>query len=189
MDLADLVAAVIRRLARERIVQFVAIGALVFAFARPPTRATTTISLSRAYIASLDAAQAQRIGVAALPEVREREVERRAIEDEVLYREALRLGLDRDDAVVRQHLVQKMLLLAEDLGGASQEPTSADVAAYFERTRDRWRLAESVHFVHVFATRRDTLLALGDAVRAAPVGHATCARRRVPAVARCHRQP
>lgn len=170
MDLADLVAAVIRRLARERIVQFVAIAVLVFAFAHRPPRATTTISLSHAYIASLDAAQAQRIGVASLPEARELEVERRAIEDEVLYREALRLGLDRDDAVVRQHLVQKMLLLAEDLGGASQEPTSAEIAAYFERTRQRWQLAESVHFVHVFATRRDTLLALTDTVRAAPVG-------------------
>jgi peptidyl-prolyl cis-trans isomerase C len=52
----------------------------------------------------------------------------------VLYREAMRLGLDRDDGLVREHLIQKMLLLAEDLGGASREPTRDEVRAYFDQT-------------------------------------------------------
>ena len=89
----------------------------------------------------------------------------------MLYREAVRLGLDRDDGLVREHLIQKMLLLAEDLGGASREPTRAEVKAYFDRTRDRWRQDERVHLVHVFATRRETAVGLLDATRAADALH------------------
>ena len=167
MDVADLVAAVMRRLARERLVHFALIGILIFAIARPGER-PTKIALSRDYIAALEAAQAQRMPA------RPGEVERRAIEDEVLYREALRLGLDRNDGVLRQHLVQKMLLLAEDLGGASREPTRAEIEAFFDRTRDRWRVAERVHLIHVFATTRETLLALdlGTGDEPPPLGDA-----------------
>jgi hypothetical protein len=69
-------------------------------------------------------------------------------------------------------------VLAEDLGGASQEPTRDDVRAYFERTRDKWRVAERVRVFHVFASERATAVALADAARAAdpsappPVGDA-----------------
>jgi hypothetical protein len=172
VDVADLVAAVtaLRALARERLVHFAAIGLVIFAIARGPGDRSTRISLSRDYLGALEAAQARRTGVPALSGDRTVEVERRAIEDEVLYREALRLGLDRDDRIVRQHLVQKMLLLAEDLGGASREPTRAEVEAYFERTRDRWRVAEGVHLIHVFAAKRETLLGLADQLAATPAG-------------------
>src|SRR5262249_14753032 len=88
-------------------------------------------------------------------------------EDAVLYREALRYGLDRGDNVVRQHLVQKMLLLAEDMAGATRAPTDDDLRAYYDETRARWTRGETIHFVHVFASRRDALVALGPQVRAA----------------------
>jgi hypothetical protein len=149
-------------------VHFLVLGALIFAFARGTAEPRTKITLSSTYVAALRTAQAQKLGVTALPDERASEVERRAIEDEVLYREALRLGLDRDDAVLRQHLVQKMLLLAEDLSGATREPAREDLVAYFEHTRSRWRLAERVRVFHVFATKRATLESIGDAVRAAP---------------------
>lgn len=170
MDLADLVAAVIARLARDRVVQFGVLGAIVFAIAGSPA-SPRTIALSRDYLDALHAAQAERLGVGHLPDDKRGEVDRRAVEDEVLYREALRLGLDRDDGVVRRHLVQKMLVLAEDLGGASTEPTRDDVRAYFERTRARWRIAERVHLVHVYAGERATLVGLAGAVRDADRAH------------------
>ncbi len=171
MDVADLVAAVTRLLGflrRERMAHFAILGTLIFAFARRADEPRTTIVLSREYVNALQVAQAQKLGVATLSDEHAEEVQRRAIEDEVLYREALRLGLDREDPVLRQHLVQKMLLLAEDLSGATREPTRDELVMYFERTRDRWRLAERVHLVHVFAARRETLDRIADAVRAAP---------------------
>ena len=51
------------------------------------------------------------------------------IRDEVLYREALRLGLDRDDEIIRRRLVQKMeFLLAE--GAEVPTPTARELADY-----------------------------------------------------------
>ena len=37
------------------------------------------------------------------------------VREEVLYREALAVGLDRDDVVVRRRMVQKMEFLTQDL--------------------------------------------------------------------------
>ncbi len=37
-----------------------------------------------------------------------------AVRDEILYREALRLSLDRDDPIVRRRLAQKMTFMLED---------------------------------------------------------------------------
>jgi peptidyl-prolyl cis-trans isomerase C len=175
MELAHLVVAVsslarfMSRLARDRLVHFALAGGLLFALA--PAVDHTRVSLSRDYLQSLHAAQARRLGVPELSDERAAEVDRRALEDEVLYREAVRLGLDRDDGLVREHLIQKMLLLAEDLGGASREPTRDEVKAYFDKTRDRWQKDERVHLVHVFATRRETAEGLSDALRAADALH------------------
>ena len=38
------------------------------------------------------------------------------LKEEVLYREALRLGLDQEDTIVRRHLVQKLSFIAESEG-------------------------------------------------------------------------
>ena len=38
--------------------------------------------------------------------------------EEVLYREALALGLDKDDTIVKRRMAQKMQFLAEDVAAA-----------------------------------------------------------------------
>ena len=50
------------------------------------------------------------------------------IREEVYYREAVALGLDRDDTVVRRRLAQKLEFLVKDLG-ASSEPTTEELQA------------------------------------------------------------
>jgi hypothetical protein len=129
------------------------------------------VELPAATLAALENAEAARIQPAPLERARAREVETRAIEDEVLYREALRMSLDKDDPIVRQRLVQKLLLLVEDLGGASRAPTDDELRAYFERTREQWRRPPRVHFVHVFASTKSalpSLAALAPDAREAP---------------------
>ena len=169
MDVVDLVAAVIRSLVRSRVVQFLVIGAVIFALA-PRRRDDLRISLRGSDLDALHTAQAQRLGVPTLSDDGRAAVDRHAIEDELLYREAVRLGLDRIDSVVRRHLAQKMLILAEDLADATREPTHEQLAAYFDRTRERWHLDGQLHLMHVFAVRRDTLIDLDGAVRATPQG-------------------
>jgi parvulin-like peptidyl-prolyl cis-trans isomerase-like protein len=51
------------------------------------------------------------------------------VREEVLMREAIALGLDRDDAVVRRRLAQKMEFLSEDAVSVMQ-PREADLRAY-----------------------------------------------------------
>ncbi len=151
-------------------VHFAVLGGLIFAIA-PAGASSRRVSISRTYLESLRAVQAERLGVQALSDGGRAEVDQRAIEDEVLYREALRLGIDRDDSIVRQHLIQKTLVLAEDLAGASREPSPADVRDYFEKHESAFRHARQVHFIHVFASSSETLLALVERVRVEESSH------------------
>lgn len=136
---------------RSRLLQFLAMGGALFALA-PRGEERRVVEFEPQALAALRDAQAKKLGVKALPEEGTREVEARAIEDEILYREALRLGLDKGDPIVRQRLVQKLLLLVEDLGGASREPSTDELRAYFADTSERWRKPTRYRIVHVFAT-------------------------------------
>ncbi|MFO0735492.1 MAG: peptidylprolyl isomerase [Labilithrix sp.] len=140
------------RFVRHRLVVFALLGGGLYALslARAERR---VVAIDPAALSAVREAQARKLGVGDLGEVGRREVDARAIEDEVLYREALRLGLDRDDPVVRQRLVQKLLLLVEDLGGAGREPSREELVAYFEANRERWRRPARYALVHVFAGR------------------------------------
>ena len=52
------------------------------------------------------------------------------IKEEVLYREALAMGLDKDDTIVKRRMAQKMEFLAEDVS-AAYEPTAAELRAWY----------------------------------------------------------
>jgi peptidyl-prolyl cis-trans isomerase C len=69
------------------------------------------------------------------------------VREEVLYREALALGLDRDDLVVRRRLVQKMEMLAIQQGTVVSE---SDVLDHYLAHRADYTVPESVSFTHVF---------------------------------------
>jgi hypothetical protein len=144
-------AALLRAAARSRLGQFMAIGAVLFAIAPPPRAPGRDVHVSAARLTALRAERARRLGVGALSDAEAQRVEQRAIEDELLVREAERLGIDAGDSIVRQRLVQKMLFLAEEMSGASRVPSEEDVAAYFDRAGDRWTRPARVSFVHVVA--------------------------------------
>lgn len=155
-------------LVRSRLVQFLVLGGAIFALApRPPSQ--RDLALDGATFAALEKAEAQRRGVPVLGPEEANEVRTRAIEDEILYREALRLGLDRNDGVVRQRLIQKVLFLAEDLAGVARPPSEAELRAFFEATRSQWKRPARVRLIHVYAApeRQEWLAGLGGAVAAA----------------------
>ena len=86
-----------------------------------------------------------------------------AVDEEILYREAQRLGLDRDDAIVRRRLAQKLTFILED-AGAGGPPSEAAVQEYYARHAERYRRPGRTTFDHVFLS--------GDS-RTDPVGDAT----------------
>jgi hypothetical protein len=90
------------------------------------------------------------------------------IEEEVLYREALRLGLDRDDALIKARLAEKMRFFAADISDI-QEPTDAELQAYFQAHTDRFIEPSRVTFRHIyFSNDRRGVAAKTDAETALP---------------------
>ena len=71
------------------------------------------------------------------------------VREEVLYREALAMGLDRDDSMVRQRLAQKLKFLTEDVALA-RKPTAGELEAYFAANDERYRVPPLLSFSQVF---------------------------------------
>ena len=71
------------------------------------------------------------------------------IKEEVLYREALALGLDRDDTIVRRRMAQKMQFLAEDMD-AAREPGTDELRAWFELHSELFMLSPRASFRHLY---------------------------------------
>ena len=88
------------------------------------------------------------------------------IRDEILYRQALQLGLDRDDVIIKRRLAQKMQFLAEDVG-ATHQPTSAELKAWYVKNSARFALPSRFSFRHVyFSPDRRGQQAHDDALKA-----------------------
>ena len=85
-----------------------------------------------------------------------------AVDEEILYREARRLGLDRDDAIVRRRLAQKLTFLLEDAGDGVPIP-AAEIEAYYARHAERYRRPTRATFDHVFLSADRRTDPAGDA--------------------------
>ena len=75
----------------------------------------------------------------------------RVLGDELLYREALRRGLDRDDLVIRRHLAQKLLLVTEELELAGRVPGEAELQALYREMTPRWSEPARISFCHAYS--------------------------------------
>ena len=71
------------------------------------------------------------------------------IRTEVYVREAMRLGLDQNDTIIRRRLRQKMEFL-NDSEVQAQSPTTTDLRAYFDANLDQFREDARVSFQQVF---------------------------------------
>jgi hypothetical protein len=71
------------------------------------------------------------------------------VREEILYREALALGLDQDDTIVKRRMVQKMEFLAEDLA-TLREPSREELTAWFAQNAPRFTVAGRVSFRHLY---------------------------------------
>jgi hypothetical protein len=133
-------------LRREPLVHFLALAALLFvAYHLLTPAARESIVIERASIDEVERRQEQLLGRPLSDDERRALVES-AIDDEVLLREAYRRGLDRD-AVVRQHLVQKMRFI---LGEEEAAPTEAELKAYLAANRERYRSPPTITLDQVF---------------------------------------
>ena len=85
-----------------------------------------------------------------------------AVDEETLYREAQRLGLDREDAIVRRRLAQKLTFLLEDAADGAAIP-AAEIEEYYARHAERYRRPPRTSFDHVFLSADRRTDPAGDA--------------------------
>ena len=70
------------------------------------------------------------------------------VRDEVFYREALAMGLDQNDSIVRQRLRMKLEFILEDL--SSKNATDEVLAVYLKQHPDKFRTEAQLSFRQVF---------------------------------------
>ena len=71
------------------------------------------------------------------------------VRNEILSREAIALGLEKDDVIVKRRLAQKMEFLADDMSGL-RDPTPAELRAWFDQHKSEFAPATRITFRHVF---------------------------------------
>jgi hypothetical protein len=71
------------------------------------------------------------------------------VRDEILYREGVKLGLERDDIVVKRRVRQKIELIEEE-DASTRTPTDADLSAYLAANPARFVQPAILTFEQVF---------------------------------------
>lgn len=142
----------LRRLLHEPLVHFVALGVVLFGLHRvvAPPPASNTIAVTTALQRGFVEEHRRRHGRPPTADELRALVDR-YVETEVMLREALALGLDRGDIIVRRRLVQKMEFLNQS-GAEHEAPTDAELGALLDRHADRYQLASRSTVEHVFVS-------------------------------------
>ena len=143
-----------KRLVREPLVHFLLIGAILFGVYSLTPAGSAAPAASREIRLSYD-----ELGQLVLlfksqwrREPTAEEFNRRVedkVQGEILYREALAMGLDKDDEIVKRRMAQKMQFLAEDVA-AAREPTSAELKAWYEKNSASFAQPSRVSFRHLY---------------------------------------
>ncbi len=74
------------------------------------------------------------------------------IQEEIYYREAVALGLDQDNSVIRRHLRQKMEFLSKDIA-AQKDPEEEELQEYLDTNPDLFRQSARLSFRHIYFNR------------------------------------
>ena len=69
--------------------------------------------------------------------------------EEIYYRQALEMGLDRDDTMIRRRLRQKIEFLTDDAASLI-EPTDGELATFLEENADRFRRGNTYTFRQLY---------------------------------------
>lgn len=138
------------RLLREPLLHFVGIALVIVGAERfhAIRHDRFRIVMTSERVTQVVAAYRLQFGIEPGPDLREALVQQE-FEDEVLYRQALALGLDADDEIIRRRLIQKMRFVTEDQQ-APAEPGRAELESYFSANREKYRTSPRATFTHAF---------------------------------------
>ena len=73
------------------------------------------------------------------------------IEEEILYREALKLNLDKDDIIIKRRLAQKIGFLKQE--EKSNPPTEIELREYFDSRESEYFMEARYTFTHLYFSK------------------------------------
>jgi peptidyl-prolyl cis-trans isomerase C len=144
----------VRRWLREPLLHFLLVGLVLFAVYRALNPAAveqekrSRIELTEDDLRQLEVGWIAQWRRPPTPEEMRRLVVSK-VREEILYREALALGLDKGDTIVKRRMAQKMEFLVEDVS-ALPEPSREELRAWFEKNAPRFTVAGRASFRHLY---------------------------------------
>jgi hypothetical protein len=143
----------VQKLVREPLVHFLVIGALIFVLFSIVNNEESTVSSNKITVSTADIERLKdnwsRKWNRPPTEIELNGLVESYIKEEVFYREALALGLDKNDTVLRRRLMQKMEFLSNDLAELNQ-PDETALNKYFLDNQERYELPAHVSFTHIY---------------------------------------
>jgi hypothetical protein len=160
------------KLLREPLLHFMFIGAVIYllygVFAEPvPQETDKTIVVTAGEVEWMQASWQKRWNRPPTAKELENQIQQ-YIKETVLYREALTMGLNKHDQIIRRRLAQKLEFLAKDLV-ALTTPTDEELQAYFDEHKARYQEPTRYTFTQVFFDpdkRGDTTLDDAEKIKA-----------------------
>jgi hypothetical protein len=141
-----------KRILKEPLVHFLVLGALLFAgyglLNRNGAPAPGRIVVSQGQLVSMREAFIRTWQRPPTHEEWEGLIRDR-VREEVYCREAMALGLDKDDTVIRRRLRQKMEFVSDDIV-AQVQPTDDELNAYLQAHPDRFRVEQQFTFRQLY---------------------------------------
>ncbi len=160
------------RLLREPLVHFLFIGAVIYLLygmfsESVPEADDKTVVVTAGEIEWMQSSWQKRWNRPPTREELDRLIQQ-YIRETVLYREALTMGLNQHDQIIRRRLAQKLEFLAKDLV-ALTPPTDEELLTYFDAHQDRYQEPALYTFTQVFIDpdkRGDATLSDAEAIKA-----------------------
>jgi hypothetical protein len=140
------------RILREPLLHFLLIGTVIFAaygfISKPGSNEPGKIVISEGQIAAMAEGFARTWRRPPTRDELEGLIKDR-VQEEVYYRQAMALGLDKEDTVIRRRLRQKMEFVSDDVA-ALAKPTDDELGAFLKTHADAFRVQRQFTFRQVY---------------------------------------
>lgn len=149
------------KILKDPLVHFLLIGFVLFIvygfLNNEVSVATNTIVVSQGDLDLLVAQARKRLGRPPATEEKQQLLDA-FIREQILYREALSLGLDQNDQIVRRRLAQELEFLFSDLVPVP-EPGDDELGLFLEENEQQFTIPQKITFQQVFLIQDDRVMA------------------------------
>ena len=140
-----------KKLLHEPLVHFLVLGALIFFlynYLNGSQDSNNEITITQPQIEQM-IYRWQKKHMRAPSDTELQEMIDKEVYTEILYREALKMGLDKEDYIVRRRMAQKMEFLSTDLSDIT-EPTEAELKNYLNAHEEMFQKPGKVSFQQIY---------------------------------------